>query len=51
VRDLKSSGIDTFQQYDDLPGTTGDGDIRRAGPVKMAWFKDPSGNIFEIHGR
>jgi catechol 2,3-dioxygenase-like lactoylglutathione lyase family enzyme len=51
VRDLKASGINTFQQYDDLPGTTRDGDIHHAGPVKMAWFKDPSGNIFEINGR
>lgn len=51
VRELKSSGIDTFQRHDDLPGTTRDGDIHHAGPVKMAWFRDPSGNIFEINGR
>jgi catechol 2,3-dioxygenase-like lactoylglutathione lyase family enzyme len=51
VGELRASGVDTFQQYDDLPGATRDGGIHHAGPVKMAWFKDPSGNIFEINGR
>jgi catechol 2,3-dioxygenase-like lactoylglutathione lyase family enzyme len=51
VDDLKASGVSTFQQYDNLHGATRDGDIHQAGPVKMAWFKDPTGNIFEINGR
>ena len=51
VRELKANGVTSFQQYDDLPGATRDGDIHTAGPVKMAWFKDPSGNIFEVNGR
>ena len=51
VRELKASGVSSFQQYDDLPGTTRDGDIHSSGVVKMAWFKDPSGNIFEVNGR
>ena len=50
VAELKVSGVTSFQRYD-LPGATRDGDIHHAGPVKMAWFKDPSGNIFEINGR
>jgi predicted enzyme related to lactoylglutathione lyase len=50
VDELKRNGVHSFQQYDDLPGTTRDGDIHDAGPVKMAWFKDPSGNIFEVNG-
>lgn len=50
VADLKASGISSFQHYDDLPGATREGEIHLAGPVKMAWFKDPSGNIFEING-
>jgi hypothetical protein len=50
VAELKASGMGSFEHYD-LPGTTRDGDIHRAGEVKMAWFKDPSGNIFEINGR
>jgi len=40
-----------FQHYDDLPGMTRDGDIHRNGPVTMAWFMDPSGNMFEVNGR
>jgi catechol 2,3-dioxygenase-like lactoylglutathione lyase family enzyme len=51
VRELKVNGVTSFQHYDDLPGATRDGDIHRAGPVKMAWFKDPSGNTFEVNGR
>jgi catechol 2,3-dioxygenase-like lactoylglutathione lyase family enzyme len=50
VAELKASGMGSFEHYD-LPGTTRDGDIHQAGEVKMAWFKDPSGNIFEINGR
>jgi catechol 2,3-dioxygenase-like lactoylglutathione lyase family enzyme len=51
VRELKANGVTSFQHYDDLPGTRRIGDIYEAGPVTMAWFKDPSGNIFEINGR
>jgi predicted enzyme related to lactoylglutathione lyase len=51
VRELKASGVSSFQRYDDLPGATRDGDVHHSGAVKMAWFKDPSGNIFEVNGR
>lgn len=51
VRELKSNGVASFQHYDVLPGTTRDGEIHSGGPVQMAWFKDPSGNIFEVNGR
>jgi predicted enzyme related to lactoylglutathione lyase len=50
VRVLKANGVNSFQHYE-LPGTTRDGDIHRNGPVKMAWFMDPSGNMFEVNGR
>ena len=50
VRELKANGVSSFQHYD-LPGATRDGDIHNSGPVKMAWFTDPSGNIFEVNGR
>src|SRR5215470_18207303 len=50
VRELKANGVSSFQRYDDLPGTTLDGDIHHSGAVKMAWFTDPSGNIFEVNG-
>jgi predicted enzyme related to lactoylglutathione lyase len=51
VRALKANGVSSFQHYDDLPGATRDGDIHHSGPVRMAWFKDPSGNTFEVNGR
>ncbi|HZC72742.1 MAG TPA: VOC family protein [Jatrophihabitans sp.] len=51
VHDLKQAGVATFQQYDNLPGAIRQGDIHQAGSVRMAWFKDPTGNTFEINGR
>lgn len=49
VRELKVRGV-TFEQYDNIPGLTRDGDIHVAGSFKIAWFKDPTGNILEING-
>ena len=49
VRALKAKGIDSFQQYDNLPGLTRDGDIHAADETRIAWFKDPTGNIFELN--
>ena len=49
VSALKAKGI-TFEHYD-LPGTTREGDIHVAGDVKVAWFKDPDGNIISIINR
>ena len=47
VSELTARGA-TFVRYD-LPGVTRDGDIHDAGSFKMAWVKDPTGNIFEIN--
>jgi catechol 2,3-dioxygenase-like lactoylglutathione lyase family enzyme len=47
AKELKDKGI-TFERYDDLPGTTRKGDIHFAGDIKVAWFKDPDGNILSI---
>lgn len=44
---LKAKGV-TFEQYDDLPGATRDGDIHTFGTDQAAWFKDPDGNILSI---
>ncbi len=46
VRDLKAKGI-TFEHYD-LPGMKREGDVHVAGDMKVAWFKDPDGNILSI---
>jgi catechol 2,3-dioxygenase-like lactoylglutathione lyase family enzyme len=48
VRELKASGV-AFEHYDDLPDTTRAGDIHAAGAFRIAWFKDPTGNIFEVN--
>jgi catechol 2,3-dioxygenase-like lactoylglutathione lyase family enzyme len=49
VSALKAKGI-TFEHYD-LPDTTREGDIHVSGDVKVAWFKDPDGNILSIVNR
>lgn len=46
VRTLKGRGV-SFEHYD-LPGTTLQGDVHVAGSMKVAWFKDPDGNIFSL---
>ena len=46
VRALKAKGV-TFEHYD-MPGLRLEGDIHVAGPMKVAWFKDPDGNILNI---
>ena len=47
VQDLKDNGV-TFERYDDLPGTTRDGDVHSMGDLKAVWFKDPDGNILNL---
>jgi catechol 2,3-dioxygenase-like lactoylglutathione lyase family enzyme len=49
VQELKAKGI-TFEHYD-MPGVTREGDIHVAGDMKVAWFKDPDGNILNIASR
>ena len=47
VQSLKDKGV-TFEHYDDLPGTTREGDVHVMGDLKAAWFKDPDGNILNL---
>ena len=51
VRELKSKGV-TFEHYD-MPELTLKGDVHVAdnADLKVAWFKDPDGNIFSIVNR
>jgi catechol 2,3-dioxygenase-like lactoylglutathione lyase family enzyme len=44
---LAAEGV-RFEHYDDLPGTTREGDLHLAGKLKLAWFKDPDGNIHSL---
>ena len=46
VRALAAKGI-TFEHYD-LPGMTRDGDVHIGDGMKVAWFKDPDGNILNV---
>ena len=47
VDDLRNKGV-SFEHYDDLPGTTRDGDIHVMGDLRAVWFKDPDGNILNL---
>jgi catechol 2,3-dioxygenase-like lactoylglutathione lyase family enzyme len=49
VRALKAKGV-TFEHYD-LPGMTLEGDVHIGGDMKVAWFKDPDGNILNLVSR
>ena len=49
VRTLKGKGV-TFEHYD-LPDTRREGDVHVSGDVKVAWFKDPDGNILSVVNR
>ena len=46
ARTLKDKGV-VFEHYD-LPGLTLEGDLHVGGNMKVAWFKDPDGNILSI---
>ena len=46
VQELKSKGV-KFEHYD-LPDTTLKGDIHESGDTRVAWFKDPDGNILSL---
>jgi catechol 2,3-dioxygenase-like lactoylglutathione lyase family enzyme len=49
AKELRARGV-RFEKYD-LPGLTHQGDIHRAGDFRVAWFKDPAGNILSIQTR
>ena len=46
VAALKAKGV-VFEHYD-LPGMRRDGDIHVGDGMRIAWFKDPDGNILAI---
>ena len=46
VDELKSRGVD-FEQYTGEMKTDAKGIFRGGGPL-IAWFKDPSGNVFAV---
>jgi len=46
VQDLKAKGV-RFEHYD-MPGLELDGDVHVGSGMKVAWFKDPDGNILNL---
>ena len=46
VRTLRTKGV-KFEHYD-LPDTRRAGDVHISGDIKVAWFKDPDGNILSV---
>jgi catechol 2,3-dioxygenase-like lactoylglutathione lyase family enzyme len=46
VKALRDKGV-AFEHYD-MPGTTLEGDIHVGYGMKVAWFKDPDGNILNL---
>jgi catechol 2,3-dioxygenase-like lactoylglutathione lyase family enzyme len=48
VKSLQSKGV-SFERYDGLPQVTREGDVHKVGDFKLAWFKDPDGNIHHLN--
>lgn len=46
VRELRAKGV-TFEHYD-LPGLHQEGDLHVGGDLRVAWFKDPDGNVLSV---
>jgi catechol 2,3-dioxygenase-like lactoylglutathione lyase family enzyme len=46
VRELRGKGV-AFEHYD-FPDTKLEGDVHVMGDMRVAWFKDPDGNIFSL---
>lgn len=49
VKALKDKGV-VFEHYD-MPDVKLEGDIHVGGGMKVAWFKDPDGNILNLIDR
>ena len=47
VKQLRELGV-RFEHYPDLPDTKLEGDVHVAGSRRLAWFKDPDGNIHAL---
>lgn len=46
VQSLRAKGV-TFEHYQ-MPDTVLDGDVHVSGDMRVAWFKDPDGNILNL---
>ncbi len=48
VADLERKGV-AFEHYPGMDDTRVDGNVHVSGPMRLAWFKDPDGNILHIN--
>ena len=48
VSALRDKGV-RFLHYPDLQGVSLEGDVHRAGKMKLVWFADPDGNILHLN--
>ncbi len=48
IADLEAKGV-AFEHYPDMEGVTLKGNVHVAGDAKMAWLKDPDGNILHLN--
>jgi len=46
VASLRSKGV-VFEHYD-MPGLTREGDVHVGDGMRVAWFKDPDGNLLNL---
>ncbi|TIW23738.1 MAG: VOC family protein [Mesorhizobium sp.] len=46
VKSLRAKGV-SFEHYD-MPGLTLEGDVHVGQGMKVAWFRDPDGNILNL---
>ena len=46
VRELKAKGV-AFEHYE-MPGMKHEGDVHVGNGMRVAWFKDPDGNILSV---
>jgi catechol 2,3-dioxygenase-like lactoylglutathione lyase family enzyme len=46
ARALKAKGV-AFEHYD-MPDMKREGDVHVGGDIRVAWFKDPDGNVLSI---
>jgi catechol 2,3-dioxygenase-like lactoylglutathione lyase family enzyme len=49
IKALRNKGV-VFEHYD-MPGLTREGDVHVGDHMKVAWFKDPDGNILNVVSR
>ena len=48
VAELEGKGV-VFEHYPELEGSRLEGNVHVSGTMRLAWFKDPDGNVLHIN--